>query len=142
MRPWLVYLILTRDDSTIRWAMQTLFSKENPKAEEATTITSIEVVTLQIKSSFHPRNSSTSCSLASNQGAGGRSSSKDSKGSSAGRVLKHKGKMTSVPSSDKCCRCFCSSSSLYSQVCSQVASFRMVRTTITACSALITTSSS
>ena len=142
MRPWLVSPTLPRDDSIIKWAMQTLFSKENPKEEAEATITSIGATSdnSENKSLCHPRNSSTLCSLASSRGAEiwGRSS-KDSRDSSAGRV---KMMMTWACFSDKCCRCFSSSSSLYSQACSRAASFRMVRTTITACSALITTNSS
>ena len=142
MRPWLAFLIRRKDDSTIKWEMQTHFNKESPKEEEVTIITSIGATlrTLGIKNSYHPRNSSTLCSLASSRGAEiwGRSS-KDSRDSSAGRA---KMMMTWACFSDKCYRCFCSSSSLYSQACSRAASFKMVRTTITAYSALITTNSS
>ena len=143
MRPWLAFLIRRKDDSTIKWEMQTHFNKESPKEEEVTIITSIGATlrTLGIKNSYHPRNSSTLCSLASSQGAEiwGRSS-KDNRDSNVDRLMV-KSKKTWVSCSDKCFQCFSSSSSLYSQACSQAALFRTVRITITVCNALTITNS-
>ena len=144
MQPWLVYRIPPRDDSTIKLEMQMLFSKGSPReVEEAASITSIEATlgTLETKISYHPKNSSTLCSSGSSHGVSGWDhSSKDSKDSSAGRMGRET--RTWASSSDKCCQCSSSSSSHYSQACSRAASFRTVRTTITACSARITTNSS
>ena len=72
MQLWLAYLIPPRDDSTIKLEMQMLFSKGSPReVEEAANITSIEATlgTLETKISYHPKNSSTLCSLASSRGA-------------------------------------------------------------------------
>ena len=145
MRLWLAYLIPPRDDSTTRLEMQMLFSKESPReVEEAAKITSIEATleTLETKILYRPKNSSTLCSLGSSQGVSGcdHSSSKGSKDNSADRMGREMRIWAS--SSDKCCRCSSSSSSLYSQACSRAASFKTVHTTIIACSARITTNSS
>ena len=143
MQLWLAYRIPPRDDSTIKLEMQMLFSKESLKGEETANITSIEATldTLETKISYHPKNSLTLCSSGSSHGVSGwdHSSNKDIKDSSAGRGREMR---IWAFSSDKCCQCFYSSSSHYSQACSRVASFRTVRTTITACSAPIITNSS
>ena len=100
--------------------------------------------TLARKILYHQRTSSTLCSSGSSPSAASsnvnnpRGSSRDSRG---GRVVRSK-KQTWVLSLGKCSQCFSSFSSLFSQVRSLVASFRMAHTTITACNEPITMSSS
>ena len=97
--------------------------------------------TLVRKILYHQRTSSTLCSSGISPEAGNNDNRRDSKDNNGGS--RGMAKMpTLVSSSGKCSPCYSSSSSLSALVCSPEASFRMALTTITACSALITTSSS
>ena len=145
MLPWLVFQTQLNGDSTIKWGMLIHFSKESPRGilagDVAPTSREAALVTLIL---YHLKTSSTLCSSGSSPSAASsnvnnpRGSSRDSRG---GRVVRSK-KQTWVLSLGKCSQCFSSFSSLFSQVRSLVASFRMAHTTITACNEPITMSSS